>query len=54
VTGRILLQLALELTAVIDFVKDPARFAGDLLDPGIQANNSCILPSSVFKLPSAG
>ncbi len=31
--GRILLQLTLELTAVIDFVKDPARFARDLLDP---------------------
>ncbi len=52
--GRILLQLTLELTAVIDFVKDPARFARDLLDPGTQANNSCILLSSVFKLPVCG
>ncbi len=37
--GRILLQLALELTAAIDLVKDPPRFAGDLLDlryPGQQ------------------
>lgn len=31
--GRILLQLTLELTAVIDFVKDTPRFAGYLLDP---------------------
>ncbi|MNP17482.1 hypothetical protein D3C76_1099160 [compost metagenome] len=31
--GRILLQLTLELTAVIDFVKDTSRFAGYLLDP---------------------
>ncbi len=31
--GRILLQLTLELTAVIDVVKDPSGFAGNLLDP---------------------
>jgi len=45
--GRILLQLTLELTAVIDVVKDPSGFAGNSLTPGTQANNSCISLSSV-------